>query len=75
MGMITRKHLLSLVVVVLAVFAAVSLTGCSAPGRTSAEVHRNHINVIQTNWLMIQDDIDAALMLDKPSRLTEMTVR
>jgi hypothetical protein len=53
----------------------VLMNGCAAPARTAQEVHRNHINVIQTNWIMIQDDIDAALLLDRPTRLSEMVVR
>jgi hypothetical protein len=59
-----------------AVMAVGSLAGCvGAPGRTAKQVNQNHDYVIRTNWLMIQDDIDKALLLDKPSRQTEMIIR
>jgi hypothetical protein len=56
--------------------AAIVMAGCAgAPGRTAKQVNQNHDYVIRTNWLMIQDDIDKALLLDKPSRQTEMIIR
>jgi hypothetical protein len=53
-----------------------SLGGClSSPGETSREIHRKHMTVIKTNTLQIQDDADAILHLDQPSRLSEKLVR
>ncbi len=70
------KRLINGALVLGMVMVVVLLSGCAgAPGRTAKEVHRNHINVIQTNWIMIQDDIDAALMLDRPTGLTEFVIR
>jgi len=58
-------------------FAAliVSLTACSSPGETAREVHTRHVGVVKTNWLEMQDDIDAVMMLDKPSRLSDKLIR
>ncbi len=69
------KHILNGMLVLGVAMVVVVMSGCAAPGRTAQEVHRNHINVIQTNWIMIQDDIDAALLLDRPIRLSDMVVR
>ncbi len=61
---------------VLAGLVAVN-TGCFAgsPGETTSEVHRRHMRVINTQKQQIQDDIDAVLLLNKPSRLTEKPTR
>ena len=57
-------------------FALTTLTGCmSAPGMTSQEVHRRHMNMIKQDTLMLQDDIDAVFMIDRPSRLTPYSTR
>ena len=54
----------------------VSLVGClSSPGETSSEIHRKHMNTIKTDSLQIQDDVDAVLHLDQPSRLSEKFIR
>jgi hypothetical protein len=57
-----------------------SLTACrgstrAAPGETVREVHTRHVGVVKTNWLEMQDDIDAVMMLDKPSRLSDKLIR
>ncbi len=60
----------------LCVVLAGMLTGCvGAPGETSDEVHTRHVGVVKENWIQAQDDIDAILMLDKPSRLSDKLVR
>lgn len=52
------------------------LTGCAgAPGMTVNEVDRRHHNHIRSNWVMMQDDIDDFLMLDRPSRLNDLVIR
>lgn len=56
--------------------AVTTLTGCMpAPGMTSKDIHRRHMNVLKQNTLMIQDDLDTIFMIDQPSRLTSYTVR
>ncbi|MBE0537834.1 MAG: hypothetical protein IH624_19410 [Phycisphaerae bacterium] len=61
----------------LLVSIAVSLLGCGggASGETAAEVHRRHIDVVRTNNLQMQDDLDALFLLDRPSRLSSRYVR
>ncbi len=50
--------------------------GClSSPGETSAEIHRKHMNTIKTNTLQLQDDVDAVLHLEQPTRLSEKHTR
>ena len=52
------------------------LTGCSgAPGMTSKAVDRRHIQSLYTDWLLFQEDVDALLMIDRPSRLTPIYTR
>ena len=73
---ILKTRFLQWVMIAAAAIAVASLAGCvGAPGRTAKQVNQNHDYVIRTNWLMIQDDIDKALLLDKPSRQTEMIIR
>jgi hypothetical protein len=47
--------------------------GCSwqHPGETIAETNRRHERVLRLNNEMLLSDIDTALMLDRPSQLTE----
>lgn len=50
--------------------------GCSSsqPGETSAEGHRRHLRVARINQQEMMADIDAVLMLDEPSRLTDKRI-
>jgi len=64
-----------LLALVLMMAAGLLMTGCAAPGRTSAEVHRDHMNRWQHDVWQMQDDVDAVLMIDRPSRLTDKYVR
>lgn len=73
---ILKTRFLQWMMITITAAVMVSLVGCAgAPGRTAKQVNQNHDYVIRTNWLMIQDDIDKALLLDKPSRQTEMIIR
>jgi len=71
-----RKYInLGLYLCLFAVLIA-SLTGCmGTPGETKEEVHTRHMGVFKENWLEMQDDIDAVMMLDKPSRLSDKLIR
>lgn len=53
------------------------LTGCNrgTPGETAAEVNRRHIHIIDNNMRQLQSDIDAVLMLDEPSKLSDRHIR
>ena len=51
--------------------------GCnsfSQPGETAAEGHRRHQRTARINQQEAMADIDAVLMLDRPSRLTEKRI-
>ena len=51
------------------------LTGCSAPGETSSEVRMRHKRILKNNLQQAQNDIDAILLIDKPSKLSDKVVR
>ena len=73
---IIRHSPLPTILVWTTMVALVLLAGCAgSPGRTSSEIDQRHQRYIQTNWLQMQDDIDNVLMIDRPSRLSEMFVR
>ena len=59
---------------VLALFT-VALAGCGTLAETSDEVGIRHTLINKTNTKQMQDDLDTVLMLEQPSRLTEMYVR
>ena len=72
---ITRHVRLILCLLLLSVVVS-CLAGCGgAPGLTSKDVHRRHVDVVKTDMLQLQDDIDAILMIDRPSRLSEKLTR
>ena len=50
--------------------------GCSSaqPGETAAEGRRRHDRVARINQQEMMADIDKALLLDKPSRLTDKRI-
>ena len=50
--------------------------GCSfsQPGETAAEGRRRHDRVARINQQELMQDIDKALMLDRPSRLTDKRI-
>jgi len=50
------------------------LNGCSQPGETTAEGHRRHIRNVRINQQEMNQDIDKALLLDKPSKLSDKRV-
>jgi len=65
-----------LVIVILSMI--VLLTGCKGffdhPGKTAAEIHRDHVRTMKVNHKELMSDIDRAVFLDKPSRLTEKRI-
>ena len=63
-----------LLVLVLAAFAVV-VVGCHGLGETAAERSNDHNRQLNLNNQMMTDDVDVILETDRPSRLTEYTVR
>ena len=52
------------------------LSGCMrGAGETKSQVHQKHMRVIDTSKRQLQDDVDALLLLDKPSRLNDKVIR
>jgi len=50
--------------------------GCSSsqPGETAAEGNRRHQRMVRINQQEMMADIDKALLLDKPSKLTDKRI-
>jgi hypothetical protein len=66
------------VAVILLVVTLLSLvvlsTGCglfNQPGKTPAEVNRDHARALRVNQQEMMADLDRVLGIDKPSRLTD----
>lgn len=70
-----RKNSIIVLILVSAIAAGALLSGCEAQGRTEAEVNLDHRNRIRHDMWQTQDDVDAVLMLDRPSRLSDKVVR
>lgn len=67
---------LRLLTVAVAFVLGLVLSGCNwqQPGETSAEVSRRHSRTLQLNTRAMMSDIDSALLLDKPSTLTDKRI-
>jgi len=66
-----NKITVSLLGAVLLTLAVLS-TGCgffAQPGKTPAEVHRQHVRVLKINHQQLMADVDKVLLIDKPSTL------
>ncbi|MFH1616290.1 MAG: hypothetical protein ABIG61_14535 [Planctomycetota bacterium] len=69
-----KKYLLAVLLFVL----GIGLCGCSAihgQGEAVDEGHRRHMRQLRLEMQMLADDIDAMLLTDRPSRLTDMYIR
>ncbi|MBN2020340.1 MAG: hypothetical protein JW749_08950 [Sedimentisphaerales bacterium] len=69
--MMRKSIIVSLLVVLLSTLVLIS-SGCSQPGKTYAEVHREHLRDLRVNQLQVSRDFDRAIHFDRPSRLSEM---
>jgi hypothetical protein len=68
-----NKIAVSLLVVLLLLLVVLS-TGCGLfnhPGKTAAEVNREHVRTLRVNQQEMMADIDKVLLVDKPSKLTD----
>jgi hypothetical protein len=71
-----NKITVSLLVVVLSTLVVLSM-GCGLfdqPGKTAAEVNREHIRTMQINQQQLMRDIDRTAHIDQPSTLSEMRI-
>ncbi|MHC4625302.1 MAG: hypothetical protein ACYS4W_15520 [Planctomycetota bacterium] len=70
-----RTSVLSLLVLMAMLFSlAILASGCSQPGETTAEGSRRHSRALRINQQELIADLDAFLLLDKPSKLTDKRV-
>jgi hypothetical protein len=53
------------------VLSSLLVSGCRQPGETRAEVDRRHRRVLRLDTEMMMSDLDRALLLDRPSMLTD----
>jgi hypothetical protein len=68
-----NKITVMLLVVILLSLVVLS-TGCgffNQPGKTPAEVNRDHARMLRINQQEMMADIDKVLLVDKPSKLTD----
>ncbi|MBL7215502.1 MAG: hypothetical protein ISS71_07465 [Phycisphaerae bacterium] len=70
-----KQKIVPLMMLMLFAVVLVLATGCASPGMTKKDVHRRHINTFQNDIWQMRDDIDAFLLIDRPSRLSPMMVR
>jgi hypothetical protein len=66
-----RALTLALILGALVLLSCGCSSGWNYPGETAAEGHRRHKRVVRTNMEMMRADIDAVLLLDRPSLLTD----
>jgi len=57
------------------IIAAVCISGCAAPGESRAEIRQRHLGIVNVQKQQIQNDWDALLLLNKPSKLSDKYVR
>jgi hypothetical protein len=50
------------------------LAGCAQPGETKAEGYRRHQRNLRISQEQLADDIDAVMLTDKPSRLSDKRI-
>jgi hypothetical protein len=67
------KVILAVILLVL-IFMPFGCSSFSQPGETAAEGHRRHIRTARINQQEMMADIDAVLLLDRPSRLTDKRI-
>ncbi len=71
-----KRALISITLAVLLASLVFALVGCSMEqqGETVAEGQRRHARNLRLNKQSMTEDIDAFLLLDEPSRMTERTI-
>jgi hypothetical protein len=69
-----RRSLLILVLSIVSLSIVLCAFGCSQPGETTAEGNRRHERVLSVNEQQMMEDLDKALLLHEPSKLTERRI-
>ena len=71
-----KTDITRITVLLCALFAVATLLGgCQAPGETRIEIYQRHSVIVKTQKKQIQNDMDAVLLLNKSSRLSDKYVR
>ncbi|MHC5074914.1 MAG: hypothetical protein ACYTFM_00590 [Planctomycetota bacterium] len=70
-----RRNLVIVAYSIVLLSFVICLIGCSQQGETTAEGSRRHHRVMAIGQQQLVEDVDKALLLDEPSRLTEKRVR
>ena len=65
--------ILILTVLLLSVF--IGVVGCAGQGHTAAELRRERIRTFEADKQAMYDDLESTLMIDRPSRLSDKSVR
>jgi hypothetical protein len=66
-----RALALALVLCVLVLLPCGCVSWWTYPGETAAEANRRHKRILSNNFEQMRADIDMALLLDRPSNLTD----
>jgi hypothetical protein len=69
-----RNKVAVILLVVLLLSLVVFSTGCglfNQPGKTPAEINRDHARMLRINQQELMADIDRTMLWDKPSKLTD----
>ena len=74
------KNNAGLVLLVMLLGIVLCVAGCSSStiigqGETAAEGHRRHLRQAEITRQQLADDIDAVLLTDQPTRLSDIRVR
>jgi len=74
------KNNICLILLVMLLGIVLCVAGCSSStiigqGETAAEGHRRHLRQAEITRQQIVDDIDAVLLTDQPTKLSDIRVR
>jgi hypothetical protein len=72
---IMKKVFISILLAFVLSIIGISVGGCHGLGETAAERSDDHKRQMKLHNQMFIDDVDAIFQTDRPSRLTEDTVR
>ena len=70
-----QKILLTVVTGILLVGFTIVFSGCAQPGKTAADIRREHIRTMRINNQQMADDLETVLNYDEPSKLSSLRIR
>ena len=69
------KIFIILILSVLVLSVCISVSGCKGQGHTASELRRERTRTFKADNQAMYDDLERALMIDRPSRLTNKSIR